>query len=297
MFLHRIKISLFFAFALLLAGCAATSKSSKIIIEAEKAYNLGDFSKSLRICETSIDEQKAAGKEVGGAVYNLAGLSAWQLQDEANALDYLEKSKILSGDNQNTYFTLASIYLKKDNLSKEINNLEDYRLKFPAGDKISEVNSQLFAAYVRSENWQQGDSLWNSLDSLSKETAQNIEYLLTIKRELNSTSDCDIIAHKLLKLDDKNVEALEYFADKFYNRADNTYVKEMKAYEKNQTMKQYKRLTEKLKEVNADFKSARDYYEKLYKLNPQKRYAKNLGNIYTRFENKQKANYYYKLSK
>lgn len=297
MHLHRIKIVLFFFVALLLAGCAATNKSSKIVIEAQKAYSLGDFSKSLTICETTIDEQKAAGKEVGGTVYNIAGLSAWQLQVEDKALDYLEKSKIYSGDDQNTYFALATLYLKKDNLSKEINNLEDYRLKFPAGDSISKVNCQLLTAYVRSENWQQGDSLWNSLDSVSKENPDNITKLLKIKRELDMTADCDVIADKLLKIESKNIEALEYFADKYYNRADNTYVKEMKAYEKNQTMKQYKRLTEKLKEVNTDFKAARDYYEKLYKLNPQKRYAKNLGNIYTRFENKQKANYYYKLSK
>jgi Flp pilus assembly protein TadD len=62
-------------------------------------------------------------------------------------------------------------------------------------------------------------------------------------------------------------------------------------------MKQYRQLNDALKTINADFKRARDYFEKLYRVNPDPRYATYLGNIYTRFSNKQKADYYYGRAK
>lgn len=290
------KIIAIAAISFACASCAAT-KNSSVSKDAELAYSTGDYQKALQVCETTIESQKLAGKEANGAVYNLAGLAANELNNEEKSIAYLEKSKLLSGSNDRTYSVLAAIYLKKDNLSKEIGNLEGYKTLYPSGPDIVDVNNRLFSAYVRSENWELGDSLWLQLDSASCESKQNLTGYLAIKQKLGQQGESEAIATRLLKLDKNSVEALEYFADKYYDRADSTYVKEMKAYEKNQTMKQYKRLTAKLKDVNSDFKIARDYYEKLYRLNPQKRYAKNLGNIYTRFENKQKAKYYYKLAK
>jgi hypothetical protein len=71
----------------------------------------------------------------------------------------------------------------------------------------------------------------------------------------------------------------------------------MKAYQKNRTNKQYRQLLNALETINADLQRSRDYFERLYKSNPDPRYAQYLGNIYTRFDNKKRADYYYRRAK
>lgn len=285
-----------FALSFLLASCAA-SKSSSIYKNAETSFKSGDYTRSLDVCEQFIQGQKAANKSVPGSIYNMAGLAASKLNHDTKTIEYLEQAKLQSAATPETYVTLAAAYLRADNLSKEITNLEEYRQNFADGEAIDSVNNQLFSAYVRSENWELGDGLWQKFSQKSRDSQFNINNYLIINKKLDRYAQSKQLADQLLKIDKNNVEALDFFADFYYERGDSVYVTEMKAYERKQTMKQYKRLTNKLKQVNDDFKKARDFYERLYKLKPQKFYAKRLGNIYTRFENKKKAKYYYKLAK
>jgi len=52
-----------------------------------------------------------------------------------------------------------------------------------------------------------------------------------------------------------------------------------------------------LEGITVDFKKALTYYEKLYKSHPSKEYAKQMANIYARFQDKKKSDYYRRLSK
>jgi hypothetical protein len=79
--------------------------------------------------------------------------------------------------------------------------------------------------------------------------------------------------------------------------AEDAYQNEMKDYENNKTNRQYRHLLKALDEINENFRIARDYLERLYEINPTPRHATMLGNIYTRFDNKQRASYYYGRSK
>ena len=71
----------------------------------------------------------------------------------------------------------------------------------------------------------------------------------------------------------------------------------MKAYKAKRTNSQYSRLLKALEQVYPDFRKSRDYYLKLYKIDPKKEYANYLGNIFTRLDDKEKAEYYYKKAK
>ncbi|MFW6352275.1 MAG: hypothetical protein ACOC2E_07790, partial [Bacteroidota bacterium] len=71
------------------------------------------------------------------------------------------------------------------------------------------------------------------------------------------------------------------------------YQKEMKAYEKNRTRKQYKQLLDAFEVLNADFRRSLNYYLKLYEMKPEPRYARFIGNVYLRFDDKKKARYYH----
>lgn len=287
----------FLIFLIILSGCAVSKQNKQLNTEAKSALAAGDYEKALANYENIIALNKSNGKETDGSVYNNAGIAAWGLQQAEKSIDYLETAKKMSGTTDETFSTIAKAYKKIDNLSREISNLEEYTQHYPQGKEISPVRAQLFDAYVRSENWEQGEQLWPLLDSASHNNIQYLTGYLRIKRKLEKVEERDNLAKQILKKDKNNIEALETMAEKHYYFADETYVREMKAYEKNKTMKQYNKVTAAIKRVNQDYKTARDYFERLYKLNPDPRYANFLGNIYTRFENKQKAAYYYKLAK
>ena len=287
----------FLILLLILSGCAASNQNKQLSNDAKSAMASGDYQKALANYENIIALNKANNKETEGSVYNNAGIAAWGLQQTEKSIDYLETAMKLSASTDETFSTIAKAYKKVDNLSKEIYNLQEYAERYPQGKEIAPVRAQLFDAYVRSENWEQGEQLWPLLDSTSHNNIQYLTGCLRIKRKLEKVDERDNLAKQLLKMDKNNIEALETLAEKHYYIADETYVREMKAYEKNKTMKQYNQVTEAIKRVNQDYKTARDYFERLYKLNPNARYANFLGNIYTRFENKEKANYYYRLAK
>jgi hypothetical protein len=86
-------------------------------------------------------------------------------------------------------------------------------------------------------------------------------------------------------------------AKKYYNIAENRYQAEMKAYENNKTRKQYALLLEALDEITEEFKISLGYFETLYRLNPRPVYANYMGNIYVRFNDQEKADYYLNLAK
>jgi hypothetical protein len=84
---------------------------------------------------------------------------------------------------------------------------------------------------------------------------------------------------------------------KYFWNAEDVYVKEMTDYKNNRTTSQYKRLLNKLDEVYPTFEKARDYFLKLYKLDPRPEYAEFLDNIYNRLQEEQKAEYYYQKAR
>lgn len=273
-------------------SCAVSKKNKQLSDEAKRAFEMNDYQAALASYEKLI----ATGKGVTGDVWNKAGIAAWEVGQTEKAIDYLEKAKKENGADAQGLFTLAKAYRKIDNLSREIVNLK-LCVDINQPELLSQARATLFDAYVRSENWNLADSLWNALAPQYQSDVNLKTGYLIVNRKLKNNQKAEMLAKELLKHDKNNTEALEFLGEFHFNRADELYVSEMNAYEKNKTTKQYKQLTEALKKVNTDYKISRDYFETLYRLKPDKRYARYLGNIYTRFENRQKADYWYKLAK
>ncbi len=284
----------FWVFALLFImiwACSGIKKMNQLTANANSAFVNNNYQAAL----ASYEQLMAESKEVSGEILCKAGIAAFELEQIDKAIDYLEKAKRKKAIDARGLFSLAMAYQKINNLSKEITNLE---LCFDLKDDgfKAPVTEMLFNAYVRSENWMPADSIWNFLNPQQQENSLLQTDYLKVKRNLHQTEQAEALARKLLKGDSKNLEALDFLAEFHFKRADELYVREMKAYEQNKTMKQYRKFTDALKQVNNDYKTARNYFETLYKLSPSKRYARYLGNIYTRFDNKQRANYWYKLA-
>jgi len=289
----------------LLVGCTATKQTPQAKIdqsvlkhqEANSAYSNGDYQKALTTYEEVIEIKRNQNKRVDSTIYQNAGIAAWELKQADKSIHYLELAKRYSAANEKTYSILAKAFLEKDNLSKEITNLDGYIAKYPEGEEIQAIRTQLFTANIRSENWEPAYKLWPTLGINAQNDLKLLSGYFKVNDKLNYKNQLDKIARLLLKLDNNNVEALEFLAEKYYWLAENSYVKEMKAYQANKTDKQYKQLLAAYKVYFENYRIAKDYFLHLYQITPKSRYATFLGNIFTRYENKEKADYYYNLAK
>ncbi|MBU8893189.1 MAG: hypothetical protein KOO66_10450 [Bacteroidales bacterium] len=275
---------------LILQSCASTKLSE----EGGTAYREGNYETALNTYNQIILARESKGKKAKAPVYIGAGNSALELEQINKARKYLESAKELGFSSPEMYASLAKVYKTIDNLSKEITALETYHEKYPQGEKISSITTRLFETYVESENWGLGIDLWPEIETQAQSNPDLLAGYLIINKNLENTTACDKLAQQIIKLEASNITALEYYAEKYFQYAENLYVSEMKAYKNKRTTKQYNKLLKALKEVWPAFRKSRDYFLKLYKIEPKKEYAKYLGKIYTRFDDKQKANYYNK---
>ncbi len=279
--------------ALLFTSCTVT----KLTNEGQIAYEAENYEAALASWDQIIESVESKGKKAKAPIYFKSGTSALKLEQIDKARKYLESAKEVGYSLPELYASLAKVYKNIDNLSKEITALEIYREKYPQGNEINSIRARLLETYAESENWDLGIELWPEIEEQAQSDVGMLASYLIINKNLNNTTTCDKLAQQIIKLEANNITALEYYAEKYFWRAENLYVTEMKAYKNKKTSSQYKKLLKALDKVWPNFKKSRDYFLKLYKIDPMPEYAKYLGNIYTRYDDKKKAAYYYKKAK
>ncbi len=279
------------------AGCSSGSKTTTIIQNGTVAYNNENYEKALESFEKVIASYEKEGNPQECPVYDDAGLAAIRLGMPEKGIGYLELSQIYQTAGPDAYMALSEYYRAKDNLSKEIDALAALEEKYPESDQAKQYRKRLFEVYVESENWQPALETWSKLGPMKNTDPELLENYLLLNKELGNKDEADDAAEKLLSTDQENIPALEWLAEKYYWKAENRYQSEMEAYENNKTNRQYKKLLEAFETVSADFKTALNYFKKLYNLNPSGDYARYLSNIYARLDDKQKAEYYKSLIK
>lgn len=278
-------------------SCSGGSKITTSIQKGEADFQSGKYESALTQFEDVIAYYEQNDQQKECPVYAEAADAAFKLGQNEKAIDFLKKDQYSVNANADTYFKLAGFYKEIDNLSKELEELEAYVTKFPDGDKIDEVNTRLFELYVESQNWEKAESEWSNLPSNVKSNTVKLEEYFAVNTALANDSICGIIAKDLLAVDENNIIGLDWTAKKYFWKAEKRYASELKAYEKNKTNKQYNKLLKALDEVSTDFKTSLIYFKKLYSLDPTTQYAKYLGDIYNRLDDKAKADYYYKLTR
>jgi len=286
--------NLFYGFiiTILLVGCTAGSYTSKTSQIAETAYLASDYISALALWEEIILTYNNKGKKADGKIYCYAGKAALALKQNEKAISYFKEAQYTKYADAEMFAAMAKAYQNIDNLSKEIMALEDYVKKFPDGKEIKLIQKRLFETYVESENWDLGMELHNKFDDETRMEKSIIEGNLIINQGLKNDDVCDELSSQLLKNNPDNIVALEWEAKKYFYKAENKYQKEMDIYEKHKTRKQYAKLLKAIDVVNDNFTISLKYFKKLYKINPDSSYAKFLGNIYARFNDKEKAAYY-----
>jgi len=278
---------------LIIQGCA----TQQLTNQGQNAFREGDYDSALQNFEQVIQKSEAAGNSADAEVYFKAGMAAWELGQTKKAVRYLEKAEYLEHPSPRLYITLARAAESIDNLSKELDALENYREKFPQGNLIDSMSIRLFETYVESKNWKKAVELWPEIKDQGQSDMELLAGYQKVNEKLENEETATTVAEKILEKDPDNIPALEWMGKKHFWKAEDTYVKEMTDYKNNRTTSQYKRLLNKLDEVYPTFEKARNYFLKLYKLKPRPEYAEFLGNIYKRLQEEQKAEYYYNKAK
>jgi tetratricopeptide (TPR) repeat protein len=274
-------------------SCAVT----KLADEGQLAYEGENYEAALTSWDQLIESTESKGKKEKAPIYYKSGISALKLDQIEKAQKYLESAKEGGYSSPELYSSLASIYKTIDNLSKEITALETYREKYPQGADVNNITARLLETYVESENWDFGVSLWSEIEEQAQSDVGMLVSYLIINKNLNNNSICDKLAQQIIEIESNNINVLEYYAEKYFWIAENLYVTEMKAYKNKKTSSQYKKLLKALNKVWPNYQKSRDYFLRLYEINPKPEYAQYLGNIYTRYEDNKKAAYYYKRAK
>lgn len=277
-----------------LFSCSGTKQLTQFQADGEKAYTMGDYSKALTEWEKVIDFYDKQGNPNECPVYAEAAAAAIETGQVDKAIQYLVAETRTGKASPDTYLDLAVLYNQIDNLSKEIDALNAYVIKFPEGEKVEQVKEDLFEIYVETKNWEAAQTEYNKLSEASK--GEMIEPYFILNEALKNDSVCDTLALEMLDKNPENVLALDWMAKKLFWQAEKRYQDEMKAYSENKTNKQYKQLLGALDIVSADFKASLAYFTELYTIDPSPENAKYLGDIYNRLDDKKKADYYYGLA-
>lgn len=273
-----------------------TSAKGKHKDKAQLAYDQGNYETALTLWKKAIAKYERRHKESRCPVYTKAGMTALKLGKNEEAQKLFEKAIYSASVSQETFVELARLYRKINNLSMEIDALEKYVKKYPAGKDIIPMRERLFATYVESENWEDALTLWGKLPQDYRDNVKNKAPLLKVNAALEKTKTCNMLAGEILKSEPNNITALSWEAKKYFWRAENRYKAEMKAYNKSKTRRQYVKLLKAFKVVTINFKRSLVYFRKLYPLQPTSENALYLGNIYARLENQYKAKYYHYLA-
>lgn len=264
---------------------------------AEQAEASGNFEAATESWEQYFKYQQSKNAEITPQVFAQAAKTAYKAGKNDLALSWFEKAENGNYSDPEMYLDLAAIYKQKDNLSKELDALEFYRDKYPDPVDSTGINTRLFDIYAQINNKDKAVEVWPLMNPDNRKKEKYLNEYFTIQSQLDHSEEAEAAAKELLTLDPKNVKALEYLGAEYYHKAEDRYQREMKKYEQNKTHMQHFRLTQQLELVTADFKTSLSYFKKLWEMDKNSRYATYMVNIYTRFNDPEKANYYRKFLK
>lgn len=290
-----LKFTLALILALTFSAQTVFAKSKKD--KGQIAYEHGNYAEALKIWSKEIAKYEKKDKAVKCPFYTIAGEAALKLGENNLARKYFEEARYTASETADTYNELAHIYRKINNLSKEMDALDSYVKKYPNGKDIVANRNRLFMDNIEATNWQDALNLWTKLPATAQ---QNMDYrtgLLQAYVGLNDTNVADTLAESLLKVQPKNLPALEWLAQKYFWLAENSYRAENKAYADNQTDQQYAHLLQAYKVITRNYEHALGYFKTLFPMEHTAKNAVFLGDIYGRLSNNKKAAYYQNLAK
>ena len=291
--MKKIKVLSGVIVVLLFVACGAPKVLVSNKDNAEVAASQGNYSQAVELWQQYFDQTQI--EEVAAADFADAANTAFKAGDSNLALGWFDQARYKNYADVEMYAALAKIFREKKNISKELNALEYITENF--SESSAQINSRLFDVYVEIESPEKALQVWEQLDKATKSKLTKLNTYFLVQKELENSIVCDSVSLVLLDKDPRNVEALEWNAKKYYWKGENRYKREMDKYNKKKTTRQYKILLKELDKATADFKKSLKYFDKLWKIEPGKKYASYFANIYARFGDEKKSKSYQKYMK
>ncbi len=278
---------------LIFSSCSSTRQWTELSQQAGQAFEQNEYETALGLYEQYIMHFGNDATVIPDSIYRGAGLAAFELGMTAKTLDYLNTIRQSDLADAPVQYALALSNREIDNLSREITALETYVEKYPEAEKIEPMRQRYFETLVESRNYERALELWPAIKSNAQKEEWLLERYFEANKGLEKEDKLYDIASSLYSLNPQNTKALSHLAIHYFWKAENRYQEEMEAYENNRTHRQYAQLLRAFQILNADFRKSLDYFLTLYQLEPKSEYARYIGNIYLRFDEKGKAGYYH----
>lgn len=286
-------VSLTFALLLLFSGCALLSPGEPAYQQAYSSYIADDHAAALALFEKHIHKQSERGEIVADSIFLFAGMAAWQLGKNPQALDYLNRIRHSAAADGPVHLALAKLNREVDNLSREITALEQFIQITPEEEISGDIRARMFEVYAESRNYDQALQAWALAEPYAKDDEEMLGLYFQVLDQTDNQHKQYETANALLALNPQNTDALYFLGKHYFWLAENRYQKEMEAYEGNRTHRQYSQLLRALDVLNEDFRTSLQYFERLWDIDERSAYAQYLGNIHLRFDNRDKARYYH----
>jgi tetratricopeptide (TPR) repeat protein len=288
------KLYLIIIIASIFTGCGGTKNLGVYRDQAEAAESQSNYAEAVKQWNLYFSETAREEIDIDGITYARAAKTAFRAGMDNQSADWFDQARYRNYADKEMYFMLAEIFRKQNNFSKELSALEYYFENFDKNN--TDINLRLFSLYHEINETEKVLNIWPLLSPEDQKTEKNLDIFFELNKLLNNEQICDSISLELLKIAPGHTGALEWNATKFYRKAENHYQAEVEKYENNRTRRQYRILLDELKQVTADFKTALNYFEKLWEQNRDVKYAGYLANIYTRLNDKEKAEYFRKFA-
>lgn len=252
----------------------------------------GDHETALAGYEALVADRRSRDEEVDAAFYRGAGLSAHAMGQTGKVLEYLEPIRHDRTAGAEVFAALAMAYREVDNLSREITSLEVYLENYPEGPEYNTFRLRYFETMVESMNWDQALKLWPQIEEEARGDESLLNKYLAVHEALGNEETANEIAAELLRLNPDNADALNRMGRLHFERAVEIHERETRVYERNRTHRQYNQLLQAYEVMNRDLRTALGYFLRLHELQPTRETASYLRNIYTRFNDEERARYY-----
>lgn len=293
-----IKSIVILVLATLFWNCSTTKLPKETVSLKEKAVTAsssGEHDEAVRLWISWFELQDSGNLTIAAVDYAHAASDAYKADNHPLAVEWYDKARLAGYKGADMYEAFMHIFRKQKNLSREITALQSLSDNYPEKSSELNVDGRLFEIYMETDR-ERAYRKWASLPEQYKVLESSLQNFFILTKQFEEMALSDSVAAELLKLNGSHAPALEWMAEKYYRQAENQYQWEMEKYNKNRTHVQYTFLVNELKKISADFRKSRDYFEKLWAMDKDSRYAAYLANIYTRLDNPDRAAYYRKLS-
>ncbi|HDR53030.1 MAG TPA: hypothetical protein ENN90_15650, partial [Mariniphaga anaerophila] len=188
----------FFAGIIALASGCGTPKSLVSHKEnATLAESEGNFSEAVEAWK-SYFSQFPGMNDLDGDVYAQAAQTAYKAGETNQAIEWYDQARFRDFASAEMYSTLAEIYRKQDNLSRELSALEYLNENFEG--EVMGVNSRLFLIYDEIDMTEKALSAWDEMNQDAKSTEPNLEKYFELNKQLGNEEVLDSVSLVLLEI-------------------------------------------------------------------------------------------------